>query len=229
MTPLDRLHAGLSAADEGRYEEALREYIWFHEQALELEPALYGVRRSFALAYWAELGKRYPAARDALIHTRDRKVASLRLGLRFRDSFRDVAAINHYLADLRCTAAMFAMLAKLDDAFARQCAVTALPALIDSGMFALACRFFPEPSKALDEHCARFNEDVDAAECEGRSSERYLEACVCNYVESVRLLGAMLRGAGDPDAANQLETAAVIGVRIPAVRESVRAVLLAST
>ena len=129
QTPLDRLHAALSAADAGRHEEALQEYIWFHEHALELEPALYGVRRSFALAYWADLGKRYPAARDALVDTRDRKVASLRLGLRFRDSFRDVAAINHYLVDPACTANLFATLANTDDAFACQCAVDALPAL----------------------------------------------------------------------------------------------------
>src|SRR5688572_11688303 len=30
----------------GRYEEALAKHVWFHSHALEIEPALYGVRLS---------------------------------------------------------------------------------------------------------------------------------------------------------------------------------------
>ncbi|HTD86247.1 MAG TPA: serine/threonine-protein kinase, partial [Candidatus Binatia bacterium] len=57
----------------GEYEQALQRHIWYHNHALEFEPSLTGVRLSFALAEWIELGRRYPRARRALIEIRDEK------------------------------------------------------------------------------------------------------------------------------------------------------------
>jgi hypothetical protein len=88
MNPQIRLQNAFTAAGEGRHEEALREYIWFHDHALELEPALYGVRLSFALAYWVELAQDYPAARTALEGIRDRTVQSNGRTLRTAQSRR---------------------------------------------------------------------------------------------------------------------------------------------
>jgi len=51
---------------EGRYQEALERFVWFHDHALEHEPsAMYGVRLSFALSYWKSLGDVYPPAMTA--------------------------------------------------------------------------------------------------------------------------------------------------------------------
>lgn len=101
---------------------------WFHDHALELEPALYGVRLSFALAYWVDLAQEYPAARTSLGAIRDRKVQMLLSGQRNRETFHDVASINYYLADEPLTAQVFAKLDRADFTFANQCVDAALPA-----------------------------------------------------------------------------------------------------
>ncbi len=145
MNPQERLQNAFTAAREGRHEEALREYIWFHDHALELEPALYGVRLSFALAYWVELAQEYPAARIALVAIRDRKSQLLLSDQRNRETFRDVASINHYLQDDALTAQVFASLDRADTTFAHQCAEDALPALVDSKRFELARRYMAPP------------------------------------------------------------------------------------
>ena len=43
--------------DEGRHQEALERYVWFHDNALDHAPSMYGVRLSFALSDWENLGK----------------------------------------------------------------------------------------------------------------------------------------------------------------------------
>lgn len=60
IDPMVRLDAGRAAAKAGRYAEALAEYQWFHEESLAIEPAVYGVRLSYALSDWAKLGESYP-------------------------------------------------------------------------------------------------------------------------------------------------------------------------
>jgi len=42
---------------EGKYAQALERQIWFHKNALKYAPAMRGVRLSFALGVWIELGQ----------------------------------------------------------------------------------------------------------------------------------------------------------------------------
>jgi hypothetical protein len=44
---------------QGRYAGALERQLWFHERALEYDPALSSVRLSFGLSEWARLDERY--------------------------------------------------------------------------------------------------------------------------------------------------------------------------
>src|SRR6185436_13019993 len=60
-----------------KYEEALQRHIWYHNHALEIKPSLSGVRLSFALANWVELGRRYPRAKQALVEIRDQKTRAI--------------------------------------------------------------------------------------------------------------------------------------------------------
>ena len=52
----NRLREARAAAKAGRYEEALDGYIWFHENSVNI-PGLGGVRLSFALVSWIDLGR----------------------------------------------------------------------------------------------------------------------------------------------------------------------------
>ncbi len=63
---------------EKKYEEALKRYQWFFDHILEYRKGYYGVRGSYTLKGWFELGLVYPPAMAAMVKTRDDKVAFLK-------------------------------------------------------------------------------------------------------------------------------------------------------
>ena len=65
------LHEARADRRAGRFADALTKHVWFHENALKYVPSLSGVRLSFALTYWMELGAVYPAALRKLKRIRD--------------------------------------------------------------------------------------------------------------------------------------------------------------
>jgi hypothetical protein len=67
-------------AKQGDYEGALAKHVWFHDHALSVRPSYYGVRLSYALSDWIELGKKYPKARQTLESVRDAKTSKLLAG-----------------------------------------------------------------------------------------------------------------------------------------------------
>jgi hypothetical protein len=56
------LHDARKDRQAGRYQDALAKHVWYHENALKHDAAQSGVRRSFALWYWLQLGEQYPPA-----------------------------------------------------------------------------------------------------------------------------------------------------------------------
>src|SRR5437763_1470239 len=93
----DVLHRARIAQDEGRHDEALRDLVWFHQNALKHDRALYGVRLSFALGYWNELADVYPPARLALEAAKRDACSILLASGGSRELFHDVVAINREL------------------------------------------------------------------------------------------------------------------------------------
>jgi len=83
------LDAARAAAREGRYPEALEGYEWFFDHALDGDPAsYYGVRLSYCLSEWSQLGSTYPPAQQRLEWRRDEALqllTSTREPARFHD------------------------------------------------------------------------------------------------------------------------------------------------
>jgi hypothetical protein len=82
---------------KGQYEEALQRHIWYHNHALEYDQGQTGVRLSFALSQWVELGRRYPKAKQALIEIRDCDTQKLAGGEGYFNLFRDYAFDKSWL------------------------------------------------------------------------------------------------------------------------------------
>lgn len=100
-------------ARAGRYEDALAKHLWFHRHALEYQQALYGVRLSFALGCWVDLGKVYPAALDELRRVRDQvRQRVLTAKEDIRESFHDMSSINKCLGEEKQTVEVFLALDK---------------------------------------------------------------------------------------------------------------------
>ncbi len=91
----------------GRYEDALAKFLWFHQNALKLEPSLAGVRLSFALSHWNDLGKVYLPAAEKLRATRDEAGKMFRESAGYRQAFLDFESISGELNENNKTIELF--------------------------------------------------------------------------------------------------------------------------
>jgi|CXWL01.1.fsa_nt_gi hypothetical protein len=124
-------------AQEGKYQEALDRYLWFHDNILEQDTGMAGVRLSFALSYWKELGEVYPPAMDALIDKRDAKTHKIKTTGTSKDLFADVAAINRTLKENSKTIQLFEIVSQKYPLLAKDACRYALNDLLDSRRYDL--------------------------------------------------------------------------------------------
>jgi hypothetical protein len=123
-----------------RHEDALAKHVWYHENALKIAPAQYGVRLSFALSAWVELGKSYPPALEKLKSIRDKNELSIRESESSEENFQtfhDLAAISEALGDDSKTTELFFWLDQNKPDFAKSVYPVAEPFLIRAKKFAL--------------------------------------------------------------------------------------------
>ncbi len=88
----DALDKARDAARAGDYAAAAQAYEYFFDHALELDRSYYGVRLSYCLEEWSDVGDQYPPARERL---RQKSAAALALAKQSRDpeKFHDYHAI----------------------------------------------------------------------------------------------------------------------------------------
>ncbi|UGS90726.1 hypothetical protein KOL96_22760 [Ralstonia wenshanensis] len=227
MTAHDRLQAARIAAQEGRFPEALGEYVWFHEHALDEQPSLHGVRLSFALGYWLELAEHYPPARAALQSIRDEKTVRLERGEEDWLLFNDVTAINRELGNDEATYDLFVLINKATPAFAARCAKVAMPAILKASDFELARSLVSDPEKSVEHLASRFVEGIERT---NRSSTPERQADITDmkiriYAEEVGMVVQIVRATDGIERADALVEQAVSLVGNPALQDAVRAAL----
>ncbi|APV48318.1 hypothetical protein BWI17_00640 [Betaproteobacteria bacterium GR16-43] len=221
MDPRDRLKAGQAAAQEGRFAEALGEYVWFHEHALEHEPALYGVRLSFALGYWIDLAQSFPEARRKLEEIRGNKAAVLALGQGDRHLFHDVASIDQSLGAEVDTYRLFKTLLAVAPLNAAAWFDLALEAIVHARDYALAERYSDPPDEALLRYSSSLNRDIAELDCERKWRARRIDAYAHIYVERVASIMTILSGLRKFDEAGMCLEWAETLVESRAVRKLV--------
>ena len=219
-----RLDAASELAGDGQYEAALREFQWFHDHALEHDPSLYGVRLSYALYAWADLGQDYPPALDALEAVRQRDMALLLAGQGKRGLFHDVVAINDELGKSEETHALCVALERADPALLLACADIALPAIIAAGDYALAERLLPAPEDTIRER-SRFLMKAFSRWRRQHGRTMYIPAQIDIYANDVRQVLAVLAQRGRQLEAARLRRLAVDLIPATTVRRAVRAAL----
>lgn len=143
----------MSARDDfinADYEVALKKHQWYFEHAITFQPSQYGVRRSFALADWHELGKSYSPAMEALVQARDDSIKKVRLNIQLRESFFDVCAINRKLDAHLSTCDTFKLIVSHFPEHACSVYESAQKALLDQKEYDLCCAYV-EPDQQLQE------------------------------------------------------------------------------
>jgi hypothetical protein len=221
MNAKDRYRNAQQAARSGRYEEALREHIWFHNHALDEQPALYGVRLSYALTDWIDLGKAYPPAMDALKEIRDAKSAQLRRAEGNRATFHDVEAINASLNDHESTYQLFVEILKVNPTIAKECADLAMPSIVHARDFALARTFVKDPEATIRKWTRLLNEDIADLAKEPPRKAPVQEGYVHFYAQRIRLLLAILVGVGEQALAESIRETALACIESVPVRDAV--------
>lgn len=128
-------------ARAGRHEAALAKHEWFHREALELRPSLYGVRLSFALADWMKLGQAHPPALASLKRFRDQALAQVLGGQGGHAEFHDFVSINEVLDDSERTRAAFLRLDQEKPDAVKALYGLAEPALVEAKEYAVCGRY----------------------------------------------------------------------------------------
>jgi len=139
----------LQAHKDGKYEEALRKHIWFHQYALDYQLSLSGVRLSYALSDWRCLGTKYPDALVALEYFVDKAEDEIKDGGDIYSIFHDFESINEVLGNEERTIALFEWLDRNDGRLAEKVSNLARQALIDAEKYTLVGKYL-DSERELD-------------------------------------------------------------------------------
>jgi len=217
--PREVLRQARQLFESEQYAAALEKYVWFHDHALDADRSLAGVRLSYAILEWIDLGEVYAPAQRELESVRDAKAESLLQGAHDASLFHDVASINRGLGQVERTSDLFKIIAGVDRGVAQECFQIALESLVHAKEFGLARSFIPDPRIEIDKFVIplRF-----ARQDKGSHSQEMLqEALVGIYVKRVSLILGVFAGVGEEDVSNDLRHYAVECVPDALLREKV--------
>lgn len=131
---------------QGKHQEALERFIWFHEHALEKDRAMYGVRLSFALSYWKSLGDVFPPAQTALAEMRDRTSKQVTDNGGNDALFHDVVALNRTLDENSKTVELFQTIDQTKPDLAKKYWNVARDAVIEAKRYDLVRKYIGNPA-----------------------------------------------------------------------------------
>lgn len=216
----DALAAARRLAAEGKFEQALEKHVWFHNHALEERPSYYGVRLSYALSDWVELGKRYPQALVTLRDIGEEKTARLLAGEANWELFHDVESINDHLNESIATVDLFKKLGVAQPEFAASVYDLAEEALIAAGEYGLAKKYLGDPMARFAKAKQRFDGGMEYAESSrgGDASRKAFESIFAD--EIVRII-TVFDMTGDSDMAREVQSKALVVLDSPVIRNAI--------
>jgi hypothetical protein len=161
LTAQEKLTMAVRMAQEGKYQEALDIHLWFHHHALEEEPALMGVRLSFAIAYWADLAKLFPPALFELQRILEVKTSqALHQTGDQPESFYEVEAINQYLGTSEKTYQVFKTIEASNPSLATACSHRAMPVLLAHYDYDAADKYIPADASYYATKAQELSQDI---------------------------------------------------------------------
>jgi hypothetical protein len=169
--------------EQGNYEKALQDHIWFHDNALKYKPSLYGVRLTFALLDWIELGKKYPKAHNELIDIRNRKAEQIKNKRGTLELFHDVKSINTYLNENKKTVDLYKEIAVCDFDLAKQCYSLAKDDLIAYQEFELCNRMMEAPMFIIRDMRKLLDQNIAIYKTRQWADDAHLDWTIQYYLE----------------------------------------------
>jgi hypothetical protein len=149
VDPGKRLDSARNNVSKEKYEAALDDYFWYHNNALKYDYAYAAVRQSYAISEWVALGELYPKALQKLINIRDEKTEKILTGHGSFNLFSDVSAINSNLKETEKTVQLFLEIIKFDSELANSCYIFAKEDLIKHKKFKICNNFLKDIDREL--------------------------------------------------------------------------------
>jgi tetratricopeptide (TPR) repeat protein len=210
-------------AEAGKYKEALERHIWFHDHALEHEPAMYGVRLSFALSSWMEMGEKYPQAIEALVEIRDRKMKLLLEGKDSHELFHDVASINEALGEPEKTVSLFEQVDEKQPKAAKGYWNVAKDAVIDAKRYDLARKYIGNPVREFIRVKAMYDHNTSLYDDPRIGGDRFKAYNENNLVEESLRLIEVSNALGNKKASLEIQAKALAVVEDTRLRDAIPA------
>ena len=198
------MKAARHAFRSGAHADALEKYLWFHHHALEHDRALRGVRLSYAISEWLDLGRVYPPALTALEAVQTESQLALQRGSTEWTTFNDFASVNEALDRFELTSQIFEEIAADRIKFARVCFPCAVKSLIHSGRYTLARSFVPHPKEPLDGRLANLASAIN----EGPPAD-FHKIVIDLYARELRLMMRIFEGVGEHKEAELFRSKAI--------------------
>ncbi|HXC98846.1 MAG TPA: protein kinase [Verrucomicrobiae bacterium] len=150
--------------NQGHYEEALQQYIWYQNHEPEFGDSYQNiVRITSFLSDWHELGRRYPKAMQELIEIRDRETREITEGRGYSDLLVDVQAINHELQDDDATYDLFKTIREKDPQLAGQSYFFLEDLLVSKGEYQWCYVHMGDPQVRFDQIHQNLEMQIDNA------------------------------------------------------------------
>lgn len=190
--------------EKGEFAKALERHEWYHANALRFAPAQYGVRLSFALGDWIELGKQYPPAIASLKRIRDEGTKTLEDGKGDAHLFHDVETINDRLSESDATIVLFKKLDAEHPALAADCFRMISRTLIEKNEMELFAKYIGDPKAYLTEQIETFTLTAGHIR-KGPRGEAAVIPFKNRLIELTLTLAKLATDKGDPALAAELK------------------------
>jgi hypothetical protein len=137
-SPMAILREAKADAQAQRYEDALAKHLWYHENAEKFDKGQGGVRRSFALSYWYDLGADYAPALAKFEETREaarKEVLEGKHPQHVWNAFADYASMTEKVGEEKKIAELFLELREKSAKHAKKVYHLAEQPLVDAERF----------------------------------------------------------------------------------------------
>jgi hypothetical protein len=192
---------------QGKYAEALDRHIWFHNNSRDAV-GMGGVRLSYALTDWLELGEVYPPALVAFTNTRDEKTQTLMKGKGGFEDFHEVSSFNEYLDDNKKTLELFLYIDKNHPTLAEECWIAAEDVLLKAKDYTLIKKYIPSLLDEFREAKSFYRLNVKLSK-DSDFGDEHLEWSTNTFVEDCLSLIEISVAIDDLESAQNIQRLAI--------------------
>ena len=184
-----------------QYEVALQKHVWFHEES-KSSSGMGGVRLSYAIMDWVELGNKYPPALIELRKIRNKNKDTMSSGKGTFNDFHDFSSINRELGEEIKTVELFSELSENFPLQAKRLYHVVEDLLIEKKEFILLDKYMDDPifkyetlrhSREQSLSYARKNPNRDSSVSLEYSDNRFID-------ETIKLINVLLILNKKPEA-----------------------------